>query len=92
MPMEGVIVDVCRNHGVWFDAGEFEHFTAFARAGGLEVIRHDEIAAAEAARRAALAAAEPAPVHVGGFPRRSGDAVLADAVLRGLAKILRGIF
>jgi Zn-finger nucleic acid-binding protein len=31
----GVIVDVCRRHGVWFDAGELPRALAFVRAGGL---------------------------------------------------------
>ena len=39
----GVIVDVCRGHGVWFDAGELPRVLAFVERGGLEA----------AARRAA---------------------------------------
>jgi Zn-finger nucleic acid-binding protein len=30
-----VIVDVCRKHGVWFDAGELPRVLAFVRSGGL---------------------------------------------------------
>lgn len=38
----GVVVDVCRAHGIWFDGGEWEQFGEFVRAGGLEVIRRDQ--------------------------------------------------
>lgn len=37
----GVIVDVCKAHGIWFDKGEFGQFEAFVKAGGLEVLRGD---------------------------------------------------
>jgi Zn-finger nucleic acid-binding protein len=30
-----VIVDICRRHGVWFDAGELPRVLAFVRSGGL---------------------------------------------------------
>jgi Zn-finger nucleic acid-binding protein len=35
----GVIVDVCRKHGVWFDRGELPRVLAFVEAGGLELAR-----------------------------------------------------
>lgn len=47
----GIIIDVCRPHGVWFDGGEFEQFLVFARAGGLEVNRVDGVAQVEARRK-----------------------------------------
>jgi Zn-finger nucleic acid-binding protein len=34
-----VYVDVCASHGLWFDAGEWEAFSAFVAEGGLEVER-----------------------------------------------------
>jgi Zn-finger nucleic acid-binding protein len=40
-PKTGVVVDVCRVHGIWLDAGEWEQFVEFVRAGGLEVLRRD---------------------------------------------------
>ncbi len=51
VPRAGIVVDVCRFHGVWFDGGEMEAFTEFVRAGGLEVLRHEGIAAAELRRK-----------------------------------------
>lgn len=32
----GIVVDVCRDHGTWFDRGELEAVLAFVRAGGIE--------------------------------------------------------
>ena len=49
-PRTGLIVDICRAHGVWFDGGELEAFETWVRAGGLEVVRHDGIAAVETKR------------------------------------------
>jgi Zn-finger nucleic acid-binding protein len=36
----GVILDACRKHGTWFDAGELERVRDFVRAGGLEGEEH----------------------------------------------------
>lgn len=35
--ISGVIVDVCKDHGVWFDAGEIASVVGFIEAGGLRV-------------------------------------------------------
>ena len=35
----GVILDVCRHHGVWLDHGEIEKVLSFVRAGGLQKSR-----------------------------------------------------
>ena len=40
--VSGVIVDVCKMHGTWFDAGELTRVIAFAAAGGLEKTRERE--------------------------------------------------
>jgi Zn-finger nucleic acid-binding protein len=40
--LSGVIVDVCKTHGTWFDAGELTRVVAFAAAGGLERTRERE--------------------------------------------------
>jgi Zn-finger nucleic acid-binding protein len=32
----GILIDVCRAHGTWFDGGELEAVLAFVRAGGVE--------------------------------------------------------
>lgn len=46
----GVVVDRCKEHGVWLDGGEMAHLVKWARAGGQE---HDEATRAEEARLAA---------------------------------------
>lgn len=38
----GVIVDVCRQHGVWFDRGELPRVLAFVEAGGLAELKKRE--------------------------------------------------
>jgi Zn-finger nucleic acid-binding protein len=35
----GVIVDICRSHGTWFDAEELARIVSFIRAGGMEASR-----------------------------------------------------
>jgi Zn-finger nucleic acid-binding protein len=54
----GVVVDVCRDHGTWFDGGELTQVVAFASSGGLAEAR----ALAEAEKRAAM------HVELGGVP------------------------
>lgn len=38
----GVIVDVCKGHGTWFDAQELSAIVQFIRGGGLEISRQKE--------------------------------------------------
>jgi Zn-finger nucleic acid-binding protein len=38
----GVIVDVCKGHGIWFDRDELSGIVQFIRGGGLEVSRQKE--------------------------------------------------
>ncbi len=38
----GVIVDVCKEHGTWFDADELRRIVEFIRAGGLVTTRARE--------------------------------------------------
>src|SRR5204863_2759893 len=38
----GVIVDVCKGHGTWFDRDELSRIVEFIRGGGLEVARAKE--------------------------------------------------
>jgi len=47
----GVIVDVCKGHGTWFDRDELSHIVEFIRQGGLEASRNKEKAAIEEERR-----------------------------------------
>lgn len=47
----GVIVDVCRGHGTWFDRDELSRIVEFIRGGGLEASRAKEKASIEEERR-----------------------------------------
>jgi len=47
----GVIIDVCRQHGAWFDRDELQHIVQFIHGGGLELSRSKEKAELEEARR-----------------------------------------
>ena len=49
----GVVVDRCRDHGLWLDAGELRQLLEWARAGGalLDLERRQEQAAEEAKRQ-----------------------------------------
>jgi Zn-finger nucleic acid-binding protein len=38
----GVVVDVCKGHGTWFDRDELQQIVEFIRSGGLEVSRKRE--------------------------------------------------
>src|SRR2546423_9385695 len=38
----GVIVDVCKGHGTWFDASELREIVEFIRGGGLDLSRQKE--------------------------------------------------
>jgi Zn-finger nucleic acid-binding protein len=49
----GVIVDVCRQHGTWFDRDELRHIVEFLRAGGMDQARAREIQNLEEGRRLA---------------------------------------
>src|SRR6266567_2878532 len=51
-----VVVDVCKQHGTWFDRDELRRIVEFIRAGGLESARAKEIAELEAQRRQLKAA------------------------------------
>ena len=47
----GVIVDVCRPHGIWFDMNELHHIVQFIQGGGMEQSRAREKSELAAERR-----------------------------------------
>jgi len=47
----GVIVDVCKAHGIWFDRDELSGIVEFIRGGGLDVARQKERRAIEFERQ-----------------------------------------
>ncbi len=55
----GVVLDVCKAHGIWFDKDELRRVLAFVSEGGLERARELEIEELKEAKRAAV----PMPSH-----------------------------
>jgi Zn-finger nucleic acid-binding protein len=86
----GVIIDVCKNHGTWFEAHELQACMAFIDSGGLEKMRAAEAEKrreqdrADAARAAGAAGASPlvtASGHVFVHEKKSvGDQLLTEAI------------
>jgi Zn-finger nucleic acid-binding protein len=47
----GVITDVCRNHGVWFEREELRKIVEFIRGGGMRVARERQLGLLERERQ-----------------------------------------
>lgn len=63
----GVIMDVCKPHGVWLDRGELERVIGFVEAGGMTIAReHERMRLAEEERRLRAAQAELSAQRVAG--------------------------
>ncbi|MBS2013496.1 MAG: zf-TFIIB domain-containing protein [Deltaproteobacteria bacterium] len=88
--LSGVIVDVCKVHGTWFDAGELTRLIAFAAAGGLERARLREAERADSDKRAAKAAAIDSHSVVLSLDLRRDLDTKTDA-LRDLLDLLLGL-
>lgn len=43
--ISGVIIDICGDHGVWFDKGELEQIRSFVASGGIEQSQDRQITA-----------------------------------------------
>lgn len=69
----GVIIDLCKQHGVWFDRDELSQIIQFINDGGLEVSRAKEKAALEEERRRLHEEQSVADLH------RSSNLGLSDA-------------
>lgn len=85
----GVILDACKDHGLWFDQDELRRVLQFIEAGGLEKARVRELMQQDEQRRmmAALAAVEAMGPQTGtGFESsRPGPADgLIETLVRGL--------
>jgi Zn-finger nucleic acid-binding protein len=62
--ISGVVLDVCKDHGLWFDQDELRQVLTFIEGGGLERSRSHELEALAEERR--LKAAPAAPPMAGG--------------------------
>ena len=59
----GVVVDVCKGHGTWFDRDELQQIAEFIRGGGLEVSRAREKREIEEERKRLRQEQLTAPLH-----------------------------
>ncbi|HLE63723.1 MAG TPA: zf-TFIIB domain-containing protein [Pyrinomonadaceae bacterium] len=88
----GVIVDICKGHGTWFDRDELSRIVQFIRAGGLEASRAKEKTELEEERRRLRQEQIKVDLSrsssLGANP--SEDSLLGIASARGLLKLLIG--
>lgn len=89
----GVIVDVCRPHGTWFDGGELPAVIAFVMKGGLEKAAVKEAEAAreqarQAMYRARLSAATERPTST--YSAKADQAIVFGSLLGTIGSILVG--
>jgi Zn-finger nucleic acid-binding protein len=92
----GVILDVCREHGVWLDHAELEKVLRFIESGGLDAARRREVERLEEKKRRAESAIPRSPYvgydegHRGlrGPLRTEGDLV---SVVMWIGDLLRRI-
>ena len=71
----GVIIDVCREHGTWFDANELHHIVEFIRQGGLTQAREVEKQDLASARRRAASQALETPAWARASPAAPGPSL-----------------
>ncbi len=92
----GVIVDVCKDHGVWFDAGELGRILEWIAHGGLQEARRKEAERAKEEARAARAAAAAARMQAArggacygeGNVGHGGGDLLVGALIHGIGALL----
>jgi Zn-finger nucleic acid-binding protein len=92
--ISGVVVDVCKTDGVWFDAGELAQVLAFVERGGLEEERKRELDDLQESKRALHNAAIQAAAgdtsstqSIGGSSALGRDIHLGREVLSALASL-----
>jgi Zn-finger nucleic acid-binding protein len=90
----GIILEICKADGVWFDRDQLRNVVEFIRAGGLEKSRERDIEQWEAEKRAHAARplSVPAPILSEDIPLPSNASAAADfltLVARGVWHLLR---
>ncbi|NWG13265.1 MAG: zf-TFIIB domain-containing protein [Acidobacteria bacterium] len=73
----GVVVDSCKQHGIWFDRGELARIISFIRSGGMKKAREWEKAKIEDARQQL----RDEQLRMAAMARRFGDDAAAGADL-----------
>jgi Zn-finger nucleic acid-binding protein len=88
----GVVVDVCKAHGTWFDKDELRRIVEFIRAGGLDVARADEIEELERKRRELRAAQLAGSWDSNLEPRRAYYAGAHNGIASAAATLITSCF
>jgi len=82
----GVVLDVCKAHGLWFDRDELRRLLAFIAGGGLERARERDLEDLKEAKRAVVQVPDhPASSWESGVPGGPSEHWLSAAGLVGLA-------
>jgi Zn-finger nucleic acid-binding protein len=87
----GVIVDICKGHGIWFDRDELSRIVEFIRDGGLEASRERDKAELREEQRRLLEQQAAVETRVSTHFRRAMDddrRIPAIGAARGLLKFL----
>jgi Zn-finger nucleic acid-binding protein len=85
--ISGVILEVCRDHGLWFARDELRQVLEFIEGGGLEKSHVRQVADEDEHRR--LAAAGAAVVPAGAWTEAGAAADRGDGILSALGSIFR---
>jgi Zn-finger nucleic acid-binding protein len=88
--ISGVVLDVCKEHGLWFDRDELRQVLAFIEGGGLERSRSHEVEALAEERR--LKAAPPLPTPGGAWAEQPPDGHYGGPGLTGVVESLMSLF
>ena len=88
----GIILDTCREDGIWLDRGELQAVLAFVQGGGLIVARarEKEMAKAEEQRNARVAAEVDAMRHSTDYHESSSPEGPAGVVVEALFRAALG--
>jgi Zn-finger nucleic acid-binding protein len=86
----GVIIDLCKQHGIWFDRDELSRIVEFIRSGGLEMSRAKEKMALQEERRQLAQAQVTLDMQRSGIANVDSDHVSGIASASGLLKFLLG--
>ena len=93
----GIVLDVCKNHGLWLDRGELEQLLEFIGAGGLAAARkRDEERLIDEQRRLTALAGLPyrsldvnIPLHTPASGAPAGDGMAHSTLLNFLLDAIR---
>jgi Zn-finger nucleic acid-binding protein len=89
--VSGVILDVCRAHGVWFNPGELQRIVEFLRGGGMERARAREKAELEEERARLRATRLDARLAAARVPQSHRDGVAGATDYASVLSAVRGL-